>query len=277
MSVSTGFYNVLTAAVNDLALHGFDNATRVNEWMDQIERAAKESLIPEHQLDLQLRNTFKAQYERLIHRAGILKFHPGVSRFTLAKVEPKLRGELDRRIMASANLIKMNRQDAIQKTLQRFSGWATSIPAGGTKQADKVETKTEVRKALAQLPFAERRVAIDQGHKFAANLNNILATDGGAIAGVWMSHFRQKNYNFREEHKERDEKYYVIRGNWAMTKGFMQLAGRQYTDQITAPGEEPMCRCSLRYVYSLRSLPPDMVTEKGRADLARVRALIDAG
>lgn len=267
----TDFYRTITQAVADLTEHGFDSAERVQYWIQQIRAAAYASMTPTHVLEEQLAATFRGIYQRQIERGGILKQHPGVGRFTLERVKPRLRAELDRRLMASRELIKLNRAAAIEKTTQRFSGWATSIPAGGTDAADKVEVKATVRKALAQLPFEERRVAVDQGHKFVANLNNILAVDGGALAAEWHSHWRQANYNYRRDHKERDEHIYVIRGNWALAKGLMKMDGHGYTDEITAPGEEVFCRCSYRYIYSLRSLPPGMVTEKGRAELERVR------
>ncbi len=267
----SSFYRTITMAVADLTENGFDSAERVQFWIQQIRSAAYASMTPAHVLEAQLAATFRGIYQRQIERGGILKYHPGVARFTLEKVKPRLRAELDRRLMASRELIKLNRAAAIEKTTQRFSGWATSIPAGGTDAADKVEVKTTVRKALAQLPFEERRVAVDQGHKFVANLNNIIAVDGGAIAAEWHSHWRQANYNFRRDHKERDEHIYIIRNNWAMARGLMKADGHRYTDEITAPGEEVFCRCSYRYLYSLRSLPAGMVTEKGRAELERVR------
>ncbi|SUH14969.1 Uncharacterised protein [Salmonella enterica subsp. enterica] len=48
-----------------------------------------------------------AAYDLEVGRERALKRHPGVSRFTLNYLEPKLRAELDRRIMASADLIKL--------------------------------------------------------------------------------------------------------------------------------------------------------------------------
>jgi hypothetical protein len=64
-----------------------------------------------------------------VGRAGALKRHQGISRFTLNYLEPKLRTELDRRILASVDLIQLNRRKAIDTTLSRFSGWASSIPS----------------------------------------------------------------------------------------------------------------------------------------------------
>src|SRR5207247_2394734 len=103
------------------------------------------------------------------------------------QIKPALHAELERRIMASADLIKLNRKAAIEKTVQRFSGWATSVPPGGTRATDKKKEKDSIKKSLKSLPFEERRVIIDQSHKFVANLNEIVAKDGGAIAGRWHS------------------------------------------------------------------------------------------
>jgi hypothetical protein len=266
----------LSEAIAEMAETGFDNSARLAYWINRIRDAAVQSLVPEHILESTLNQAFRATFRRLVERSAITKFHPGIARFTLEKVRPALRAELDRRMMISRNLIKLNRAEAIEATVRRFAGWASSVPDGGTGATDKRATRAEIRKALASLPFTERRVAIDQGHKFVSNLNNILATDGGAIALTWHSHWRQAGYNARIEHKERDGKVYVLRGNWALDRGFMKLAGRTYYDEVTAVGEEVYCRCYAVYLYSLRALPDDMVTEKGRAELARAKALVGA-
>lgn len=265
------FFATITAAINDIIDHGYDSAERIEAWLRKIREAALRTLTPPHVLERALNDTMRAIYESKITRGGILKFHPGVERFTLARVAPRLRAELDRRIMASASLIKLNRQEAVETTLRRFSGWATSIPAGGTDAADRAKTKAEIRKPLASLPFEERRVSVDQGHKFIANLNNILAQDAGAIALIWHSHWRQQNYNFREDHKERDGKVYLIRDSWAQERGLVKPGDVGYYDQVTAVGEEVFCRCYAQYLYSLARLPDDLLTVRGREELAKAK------
>jgi len=265
-------FEVLTAAVADMSEHGFDSQQRVDYWVAEIRRAAEAQLTPLHDLDEQLRSALRAVYTRLVERGGLQRLHPGVARFTLEKVRPALRAELDRRILASANLIKLNRAQAIEKTLQRFQGWSTSIPAGGSTQTDRVREKQEIRKSLAQLPFIERRVLVDQGHKLSSAVSAVLAHDGGAIAAIWHSHWRQAGYDYREDHKDRDDQVYLIRGSWAHQRGLVKSGKVGYTDQVTQPAEEVFCRCQYQYLYNLRDLPDDMVTERGRRELAEVRA-----
>jgi len=267
-------YQVITAAVRDLEAHGYDSIERVARWSALIREAAEKELVPPSVLAATLRDSLGDKYRSLVEGEGLAKKHKGIERFTLDRIKPKLRAELDRRIMASAEIVKLNREQAIEKTLQRFRGWATSIPIGGSGAVDTNPVKANIRKSMAQLPFEERRVLIDQGHKLVAAINNIVATDGGAIAMVWESHWRQAGYNYRKDHKDRDGMTYAIRGCWAMGNGLMKKGPAGYLDEITQVGEEPFCRCSGKYIYSLRDLPEDMITAKGAESMAAARAKI---
>lgn len=255
------FFEVLTAAINDFIEHGFDSEKRLERWVAELRSAAIRSLKPESQLKIDIERALEATFHRLVNKASVLQKHPTVSRFDLQRIKPKLRAELDRRIMASANLIKLNRAESIDKTLRRFQGWATSIPIGGSKTQDRVKEKQHIKKELYKSHFEERRVIIDQNHKLTAAINDIVATDNGAIAAEWNSHWRQPHYDYREPHKKIDEKVYLIRGSWADRDG---LVKGKYTDSIDQPGELPFCRCYYRYIYSLRKVPEDMVTAKGK-------------
>lgn len=273
----SSFYQVITAAIADLSAHGYDSQDRVDMWALRIKEAARSAMTPAPTLRKALDRTFNSIYGNMIERGNILERHRGIPRFTLQKLKPKLRAELDRRIMASTNLITLNREASIEKTMQRFRGWATSVPVGGSRAVEKPEVKANLRKALTGLPFEERRVIIDQSHKFNNALSNILAVDGGAIALVWHSRWRQPGYDYREDHKERDRHVYLIRGSWAQSKGFVKPGPDGYSDQITQPAEEPFCRCTASYEYALRDLPSNMLTKKGAEQLQQVRNAIAAG
>ena len=271
------FYRVLSQAIDDMMEHGFDDVERLAEWQRKIRLAAQRIMLPPKQMEDLLRRSMRQAFAKLVEDGQVLKRHPGVSRFTLDKLKPALRAELDRRILAAANLIILNREESINKTLQRFSGWATSIPVGGTEATDKRKEKENLKKAMARLPFEERRVLIDQSHKLSSSISEIIATDTGAIAGIWHSHYKETGYDYRPDHKDReiDSKQlpFVVRGNWAMEKGLMKLAGSKYVDEMTKPGEEVFCRCYYEWIYNLRDLPEQMLTAKGKAELDRVRTM----
>jgi hypothetical protein len=273
MPVAGDFRTVLAAAIDDMLANGFDSVERIQRWTRELRDAARRSMVSPESVEDELRRELSATYRKMVDRGRIFTMNPGVERFTIERVRPQLRAELDRRIVASADLIRLNRDQAIEKTLQRFTGWSTSIPKGGSSAEKRGAVKTEQRKALGQLKFEERRVLIDQGHKLVASLNEILAKDGGAIAGRWRSNWRQPGYNYREDHKERDNKVYLFRGSWAHTAGLAKPGSVGFYDDVTAVAQEPFCRCYLLNLFALRDLPDDMLTKKGRDALQAARGI----
>ncbi|GKP57939.1 hypothetical protein [Klebsiella quasipneumoniae] len=272
------FTRTVREAVKFFLRNGYTSRQELEQWQAIIRQAAESETDDDYMsmVSDRLRKTYDLQ----VSKAGALERHKGLSRFTLNYMEPKLRSELDRRILASADLIKLNRTAAINKTVQRFSGWATSIPVqdyvgGGLSPSSRSGVNyncDHIQKSAQQVDYEARRVMIDQSHKLIANIDNIIATSNNAIAAEWHSHWRQAGYDYREDHKERDKLVYLIRGNWAQKNGHVKAGPAGYLDEITQPGEEVFCRCYVTYLYNLRSIPEDMLTQKGRKFLESMKA-----
>lgn len=271
------FYETVAAAIKDFAKHGYDSQARLDYWRRLIERAAASSFVSIDEVERDIRKTMTLGYHRMVTQGGLLRRMPQISAYTINRLTPTLQSELNRRIIASIDLIKLNRPVAIAKTVQRFSGWATSVPEGGfpsdiRKGAYKyVEVKQDLQKAMTSLPFEERRVIIDQNAKLMSALNTTVAEGGGAIAAIWQSHKHQPGYNGRPDHNKRDEKMFLVRGNWTIEKGLVKKGAGAYTDSIEQPGEFVFCRCSWIYLFNLRDLPTDWLTKKGEDVLAEAR------
>lgn len=270
------YQQVLTEALADFATNGYDSQERLDYWQKQLAEAAEASMMSAYEMESLMRASLTQIYKRLVDDGTVYQRHPGVSRFTVDRLRPAMRAELDRRILASADLIKLNRKQAIQKTLQRFSGWATSVPKGGSPRVNWRDEKRKIKKALSSLPFEERRVLIDQGHKLNAGINSVIAMGSGAIAAIWRSHKNQVGYDGRPDHNHRDGDVFAIRGNWAMEQGLMKRGPNGYTDEIEQPAEFVFCRCWYVYIYNLRDLPEVMITAKGKIELERVRGIAAA-
>lgn len=260
--------DALAEAIRAFTEHGFDRSDRLDEWVRRLRFLALRAQSSREKIEESTSRSLEQQFKRSIAYANAHKKNPGVSRFTIDRIQPSLRAELTRRIHASAQLIEQNREHAVEMTLQRFSGWASSVPAGGSRVVNQREVRHEISKALAQLPFKERRVLIDQGHKLMSSIDAVIAQQTDAIAGVWHSHWNRPGYQYREAHKERDKKVYVIRNNWAMEKGLIKR-DVDYLDEISQPGEEPYCSCYVVYLHNLRDLPTDMLSDKGREELEK--------
>lgn len=261
------FGKLLREALKEFAEHGYRSEAELQAWLARLHGALDREMPNDDEVRRRLWMAFETVYHRLIARGGIEQWVPGVSRYTLAQVAPRLRADLDRRIMAGVGLIKLNKEQATAKTLQRFAGWITSIPAGGSGDVDLREAAAHIGKAPAQVRFEARRVAIDQGHKLAAAVAATVADGAGAIAAIWHSNWRRANYDYRPDHKARDGVVYAIRGCWAIEDGLMKRGKAGYLDDITQPGEEVFCRCTAQYITSLRDLPDEMLTRKGQESL----------
>lgn len=270
------YYEIITAAINWFSERGYTSAEDVDYWSEEIRRAAERSMRSEAEIERMVREAMAAVFHKQVDLNGVLRRNPGVSAYTLERVKPELHAELSRRVAASANLIKINRPQAIAKTQQRFRGWATSVPPGGSDRVEKTEIKSDVRKALAQLPFEERRVIIDQSAKLFNAINTTVSTNGGAIGATWHSHKYQRGYDGRPTHNARDGRFFLVRSSWAQEAGLVKPGPDGYTDSVEQPSEWPFCKCSWEFKFSLRSIPDFCLTDKGREALRQARNKIAA-
>ena len=270
-SINATFHEVLTAAVRDISENGYDDVARLDEWLKRLRYAAVADLPSPEEIQTRMQLAMQTVFNRTFSKSATLKYHPGVPRFTIERLKPYARAELDRKVLASANLIKLNREQAIDKTLQRFSGWATSIPDGGSRIVEKVDVKEHIAKPIQDVKYAARRVSIDQGAKLVAAVNEVVATQAGVIAYRWRSHWRAAGYDFRPDHKERDNKIYLVRDSWAEDRGLVKTGEAGYYDEITAAAQEPFCRCFVVAIYALRELPEEMLTKAGKDILEQTR------
>ena len=266
------FRELLAAAIADVADTGYVSPERIAEWTALLRNAAERELGTDREVENAVRDGLTRIFERYVDSPRLVERVQGVSRYTLAMVKPKLHAELDRRIKANADLIKLHKREAVERTLQRFAGWSTSIPPGGDDTVDRRETRSHIGKELADYRYHKRFVDTDQSHKLIATVAQLVAEESGAIAAIWHSHgATDRSYDARPEHLARDGKIYVIRDSWAHKDGLIKPVNG-YTDDITAAGQEPNCRCFFQYLTSPRSLPDTMLTRKGQEWIAKGRA-----
>lgn len=264
---------VIKAAITDLSERGFVSVEQVEQWVRKINDAYTRAYPAEsvaRDMAARMRDIFKTEVV-----GGRIARGQKLPHWKITKLEPRLREELNKRILASANLIKLNRAEMISRTLSRFSGWAFSIPVGGRELGKATGTKTKrdtaqsIGKSLKSMTYEERRVMIDQSAKLRSSLTEIVATENGALFGVWESQFREGGYNARQDHKKRDGKPFIVPNNWAIQKGLMRSNAPTIDDQ-TKPGEEVYCRCQYVWYYNLRDAQKfGLLTEKGKEQLLK--------
>jgi hypothetical protein len=259
------FRALLMEALRYFAEVGFKSESDLQQWLTRLHAALERELPTDRYFKAQLSAALDRVFKREI-RSGIQKRIPGVSRYTLDRVAPHLRAELDRRIFAGIDLIKLNKAAATQKTLQRFSGWVSSVPAHGVPTTNFREIVQEIVKPVAQVKYEARRVAIDQGHKLSAAVAHTVAVGNGAIAGIWHDRGEfDHGYDARPEHLARSGKLFLMRDSWAMTQGLIAKRGVEYYDDLQDQvAVLPFCSCAMGWIMSPRDLPETLLTAKGR-------------
>lgn len=262
------FRTLLMEALREFATMGYRSESDLQAWLQRLHLVLEYELPTDDWTRKQLTHALGTIYNRDVVRGAVAKYVPGVSRYTLDRIQPSLRAELDRRIFAGIDLIKINKRAATEKTLQRFSGWVSSVPRGGSHETDIRSVVREIAKPVAQVRYEARRVAIDQGHKLSAAVAHVVAKQEGAIAAIWHDRGEHDtSYDARKAHLARSGKLFLVRDSWAMTEGLVKKGGLTYTDEIEQPAELPFCSCYWTYSTSPRSLPEALLTEKGRASL----------
>lgn len=253
---------LVQAALDEIAASGYTSEAQLADWSQRLHATLEREMPSDREMQEALASALRSMYDRQIN--GLPKRFPNVSRYTLAQINPQLRAELDRRIFAGIDLIKLNKRAATQKTLQRFAGWLSSVPRGGSAQTDRRAEVTRIIKPSAQVKYEARRVAIDQGHKLLASIDHVVAHGSGAIGAIWHDRGEHdKSYDARKEHLARSGKVFLVRDSWAIQDGLVKRGG-PYTDEVTQPAEEVFCSCYWEWVFSPRDLPREMLAEKGR-------------
>lgn len=260
------FRALLLEGLRKFGESGFTSEADLQDWMALLHSALERELPTDEETRADLQRALEQVYGRDM-RTGIVQRVPGVSRYTLDRVAPYLRAELDRRIFAGADLIRLNRKAAVEKTLQRFSGWTTSQPPSAiTRKGGRGirDAAREIGKPIAQLKFERRRVAIDQGFKLISAVSHVVAMQNEAIAAIWHDRGEfDKSYDARPDHLARSGKLFIVRDSWATEAGLIKKGSYPYTDSITQPAEEIYCSCYWMWIVSPRALPKDALTKKG--------------
>lgn len=114
--------------------------------------------------------------------------------------------------------------------------------------------KSLKKRIIKQYQGADLDSSLDKARTLLNAADHVKATDNNAIAAIW----RAKKC---AEHASINENVYAIKGCWALKKKMMKVGPAGYLNGIPLPRS---CGCYLTYLYNLRSLPENMLTENAR-------------
>jgi hypothetical protein len=221
--------------------------------------------------DHAVRPAIERFYKKQMAKGAFYERHEGISKLTVEQIEPEFRQLLDNAIRNSINLIKLERDNgSIEVSTRRFSAWLSGVKQGQEAMPDKTLILAPLSK---QLKYEISRRGIDQGMKVMANIDSVIAQQGGAIACIWHSHAKTPAYQARPEHWARNNKLYIIRDSWAVEQGLLKKQNDFWVEEIPDPPSVPVfCSCFFEYVYSLErlyQLHPESFTKKGIEEIKR--------
>lgn len=204
--------------------------------------------------------------------------HKGLTKTSLNDLKPKFRKEIEDRVKISFNLMKNQEEELKQKIASRFINWVT-IDSKDTRG-----NTTSKQSLLNFLDFAKENgiaedhakfILKDQTRKMIASLDDLVAKENNAIGGIWHNrrdrrvvgnpqgiypHSKTKAHG---DHWEREGKFYIFKDSWAYQKGYIK--GELYENlEDGGVGVAIGCRCRLEFIYDLRDVPYENLTQKGR-------------
>jgi len=280
--------SVLTAAITDIAVNGFNSEITINRWLMRLQNALKNYSVNLPAARSLVEKSMTQAFERHFFDSHgnpsgkFLERNKGIDAFTLQRLKPKARSKLQERIVQNASLIVLERDAAVADTLKRFQGWTT-----GQVAAKQLLTKTQIKeqaklliKPISDAPtdFIPRRRAIDQNAKMVAAVNDVIADDGGALAMTWHQNWSANPRNAENagkkhrldpdrNHEQFDNKTFIRRESWAVKEGFLKKGDLPFLEDLQVmPGQNVYCGCTASYDYSLTALHrirPDAFTQKG--------------
>ena len=251
------FLKLLREAAKHFTQHGYTSQADINHWRVRLLTAAEQHLDPED-AHRRIGRTLSNAFYRAIGAGRIAKKHGGVHRWSIERLEPKLKDELQRRIFASQELVEGDKRIALERIQNRFLGLATAGANPGEAQA----AASAIGKAARDAKASARMVAVDQTKKMVTAMDEVIAEDGGSIGGVWNAMWDIERKH-RPEHAARHGKFYVRRASWADSQGLLKHPNG-YMDQEDMPGTLINCRCEYDYIYDLADVPDEFLTVKGR-------------
>ncbi|NNM98724.1 MAG: hypothetical protein HKL91_02865 [Candidatus Eremiobacteraeota bacterium] len=158
-------------------------------------------------------------------------------------------------------------EDRIGQLQAMLKAFLDKVPNGGTNEKTIKSKIAEIKSDLRSLAKWDRLFYTYKATSFHDEIEYIfmLAKDD-PVAAIWEYCYldEQGEYQQTYNHKKRHGRVYAVRGSWAIEQGFIKVGPAGYLDEISRPGQEVGCMCSLQWVMSPRDLPREMLAESGR-------------
>lgn len=199
-----------------------------------------------------------------------------ITKTSLKDLRPQFKKELENRVQNSINYIKNKDNETKQRLASKLMTWLTV-------DSKEVRGNTTSKQSLLNfLDFAKENdiaenhakfILEDQTRKMIANLDLIVASENGAIGGIWRNRkdkrvvgnpngLYPKGTPSHNDHWTREGVFYVFKDSWAKKRGLVK--GEIYENLEDGGVAVAIgCRCRLEMIYDIRDVPKENLTKKG--------------
>ena len=139
------------------------------------------------------------------------------------------------------------------------------IPKRGTRAKEIKSKISEIKVEAKCLMKWNELFAVLKQSALVSEIDYVFTLKSNPLAAIWHYNELDENceYPMAHNHQEFNKNIYAVRGNEAIKRGLMNT-GAGFVDEIIRPQQEIGCMCYFQWVYSLRDLPQEMLTMKGK-------------
>lgn len=228
-------------------------------------------------------NQKQAKFLRSLRKAYIaygkrdfLKNNKNLKGWRLNELKPQMRKQLRERINFSLNLIKTQDAQRMSILQSRFLDWLSSKDSEAVKKPSLKES-LKAEKLIRKNDKHYNMILKDQTRKMISNFDNTVAEHYKALGFFWKTRRdnrvvgkpggkNPKGSEIHGDHYSREDKFYFFKDNWAVAKGLINKAHKdfrwaEFEDGL--PGQPINCRCYAYNIYELEDIPKELLSKKG--------------
>ncbi|HUA09911.1 MAG TPA: hypothetical protein VMA98_11650 [Candidatus Acidoferrales bacterium] len=135
------------------------------------------------------------------------------------------------------------------------------VTIGKSMKSTAKKKLTEIKKQLRFLAKWDRLFYTYKAMSFPTEIERILIlSNQHPVAAIWRySRLDQDvEYPHAYNHQDRDNRVYAIRDSWALKNGLVKVGESGYLDEVSLPGQDLGCMCSLEWIASPDRVPTEM-------------------
>lgn len=241
----------------------------IDSGVDIVRQELKRSFDKKHK---RARKIINKRYMSFLQ--NVYKNHEGLAAYKIKDVQEPFRRALEKRILNSLNLIKFKDEALLAAVEARFINFAIDDSIKD-KTLKNLENNLKINEAKKTQRNYVKNILTDQTNRLNSDIDNIVATSNDAIGLIWNTRednrvvgnptgLYPKGNDMHNNHFERNKKFFILSSGWAHKKKLLSGEIYEQLEDVKTIGRAINCRCYMYYIYDLRDVPKENLSENGK-------------